>query len=238
MTTASFRRSPAVPGLATAIGVIILIGLGIWQIQRLHWKEAVLARVTALEHAPPQPLGPLLVQAARGADVDYDRVETACPRLETGPYLKLYGVWQGAAGWRIIGACPIDAGPYRTVLVDRGFMPENTTPSGGQTLEQPIVGVLRKGDARTFVTPANQPDENLWYWRDVPTMAKALGVRAPAPSFLMLERPPPRAGGPLPAPLPKDIPNNHLQYAITWFGLAAALAGVYLASLWTKRRRG
>ena|SRR5579864_4358430 len=231
------RRSTLIPALATGIGVAILVGLGVWQIQRLHWKEGILARVAALEHAPAQPLAPLLVQAARGADVDYRRVETPCPRLETGPYLKLYGVWEGAAGWRIIAACPVDAGPYRTVLVDRGFVPQNATPSGGLTLDQPIVGVLRKGDARTFVTAANQPDQNLWYWRDVPAMANALGAPAPAPSFLMLERPAPPPGGPQPAPLPPDIPNNHLQYAITWFGLAAALAGVYLASLRTKRRR-
>lgn len=230
------RRSGAVPALATAIGVAILLGLGFWQIQRLHWKEGILARVAALEHAPPQPLAELIAGAAGGGDVDYHRAETACPKLETGPYLKLYAVWQGYAGWRIIAACPLVAGAYRSILVDRGFVAQGVAPSGGRPLNEPVVGILRKGDAPTFVTPANQPDQNLWYWRDVPAMARALGVQSPAPSFLMLERPAPAPGGPTLAPLPSDIPNNHLQYAITWFGLAAALAGVYLASLWSKRR--
>jgi surfeit locus 1 family protein len=231
------RRIEIVPAIAAAAGIAILIGLGVWQIQRLHWKEAILARVAALQAAPPQPLAPLLARAASGEDVDYHRVEMACATLETGPYLRLYAVWQGYGGYRLIAACPIAAGPYRAILVDRGFIAQGLTPTGGQPLAQPIVGVLRKGDARNFVTPANQPGQNLWYWRDIPAMAAALGAIAPAPSFLMLERPPPPPGGPAPAAVPADIPNNHLQYAITWFGLALALAGVYLASLWTNRRR-
>src|SRR5579871_531996 len=230
-------RSRAIPAIAAAIGVAILVGLGVWQLQRLHWKQGILARVAALEHAPPEALGPLLAAAPHGADLDYHRVCVLCPALETGPYLKLYAVWQGYAGWRLIAACPLAAGPYRSILVDRGFLPESAAPRAGAALSEPIVGILRKGDARTFVTPANRPAENLWYWRDIPSMARALGANDPAPTFLMLERPPPPGGEPAPAPLPADIPNNHLQYAITWFGLAAALVGVYLASLWSRRRR-
>jgi len=237
VTAPGRRRFAVVPAVATAVGIAILIGLGVWQVQRLHWKEAILARVAALQAAPPEPLAPLVVRAGRGEDVDYHRVETTCPNLETGPYLRLYAVWQGYGGYRLIAACPLAAGPYRAILVDRGFIAQGLTPAAGQPLAQPIVGVLRKGDARNFVTPANQPGQNLWYWRDIPAMAQALGASAPAPSFLMLERPAPPAGGPQPAAIPADIPNNHLQYAITWFGLALALAGVYLASLWSKRRR-
>jgi surfeit locus 1 family protein len=240
MTETASRPAPGfevVPAIAAVIGVAILIGLGVWQIQRLHWKEAILARVAALESAPPQPLAPVLARAASGVDVDYRRVELACPDLETRPYLRLYAVWQGYGGYRIVAACPIASGPYRVILVDRGFIAQGLALSGGQPLQEPVVGVLRRGDARNFVTPANQPGQNLWYWRDIPAMAAALGVRAPAPSFLMLERPAAPPGGPTPAAIPADIPNNHLQYAITWFGLAVALAGVYLASLWTRSRR-
>jgi surfeit locus 1 family protein len=230
-------RFEVAPAIAVALGIAILIGLGVWQVQRLHWKEALLARIASLQAAPPHALAPLLARAAAGEDVDYHRVETTCPSLETGPYLRLYAVWQGYGGYRLIAACPIAAGPYRAILVDRGFIAQGLTPAVGQPLAQPIVGVLRKGDAPNFVTPANQAGQNLWYWRDIPAMAAALGVSAPAPSFLMLERPAPPPGGPTPAAIPADIPNNHLQYAITWFGLALALAGVYLASLWTKRPR-
>ncbi len=231
------RPFAVVPALATAVGILILIGLGVWQIQRLHWKESLLAHVAALQAAPAQPLAVVLARAHSGFDVDYTRVEAVCPDVETAPYLKLYAVKDGYAGWRIIAACRLTAEPYRSILVDRGFVLQNQTPSGGQPIVGPIVGILRKGDAPSFVTPHNDPASNLWYWRDIPAMAGALGVAAPAPSFLMLEQPAPPPGGPQIAPLPSDIPNNHLQYAITWFGLAVALAGVYLASLWPKRRR-
>jgi len=230
-------RFAVVPALATAIGVAILIGLGVWQIQRLHWKEALLAHIAALHAAPPQPLAAVLARARAGADVDYTRVTATCPSVETTPYVRLYAVKDGDAGWRIITGCPLAGQAYGAILVDRGFVLQDQAQTGGQPIAAPIVGVLRKGDAKTFVTPANDARANLWYWRDIPAMARALGVANPAPSFLMLEQPAPPAGGPEIAPLPSDIPNNHLQYVITWFGLAAALAGVYLASLWAKRPR-
>ena len=122
------RRFEIVPAIAAVVGIAILIGLGVWQIQRLHWKEAILARVAALQAAPPQPLEPLLARAASGADVDYHRVEATCPDLETRPFLRLYAVWQGYGGYRIIAACPIAAGRYRAILVDRGFIAQGLPP--------------------------------------------------------------------------------------------------------------
>ena len=94
--------------------------------------------------------------------------------------------------------------------------------------------MLRKGDLRNFLTPPNQPGQGLWYWRDIGAMAASLGAPDPAPTFLMLERPAPQGIGPVPAAVPVDIPNNHLGYALTWFGLAATLLGVYLASVWRR----
>src|SRR5580700_10022646 len=136
-------RFEVAPAIAAAVGIAILIGLGVWQVQRLHWKEAILARIAALQAAPPQALAPLLARAAGGEDVDYRRVEMDCPDLETGPYLRLYAVWQGYGGYRLIAACRVAAGPYRAILVDRGFIAQGLTPAGGQRLAQPIVGVLR-----------------------------------------------------------------------------------------------
>jgi surfeit locus 1 family protein len=239
-TEADGRRFAAVPAIAAAAGIAILIGLGVWQLQRLHWKEGILAQIAALQSAPPAPLAPLLERAAKGADIDYHRVEAACPELEHTRVLRLYAVGDSGAGYRVITACPIASGPFRSILVDRGFITPDVNvasmPARPMPIDQPIVGILRKGDRPNFVTPPNQPAQNLWYWRDISTMARTLGASDPAPSFLMLESPAPPSGGPTPQALPSDIPNNHLQYAITWFGLAAALAGVYLASLWTKGR--
>jgi surfeit locus 1 family protein len=234
---AAGRRFAVIPAVATALGIVILIGLGVWQVQRLHWKEGLLARIAALQSAPPQPLDVVLSRSARDPDIDYVRVKAICPDIETTPYLRLYSVKDGYAGWRIIAACPLTGGPYGAILVDRGFLDQRLKLTPGEAIKAPVVGILRRGDTRNFVTPKDDPGQNLWYGRDIAAMAQALGVSRPAPTYLMLEQPAPPPGGPVVAPLPTDIPNNHLQYAITWFGLALALAGVYAASLWRKRPR-
>lgn len=229
------------PGLFTALLVLvclaILIGLGVWQLQRLTWKEGILARVAALQSAPARPLEGAL---AAGGDVDFTRVSFSCPDLERRPMLRLFAVWNGAAGYRLITACPIGAGRYSSILVDRGFAPTEQSGAamqpGRATLPGPVIGVLRKGDKANFATPANRIGENLWYSRDVPAMARTLGAAAPAPVFLMVEQPAPPAGGPAPAPVPATIPNRHLEYALTWFGLAASLVAVYVAKLLRSRR--
>lgn len=225
--------------IATAIAFVILIGLGVWQVQRLHWKVALLAKIAALEAAQPRPVNDALDGRIASADLDFIRVAATCPDIETTAYLKLYAV-RDVAGFRLITPCTLTGSRYTTILVDRGFVAQEQVQqlkSGqGERLDQPIVGVLRKGDARNFLTPQNLPAQGLWYWRDIPAMAKALGVMNPAPTFLMLERPAPKGFGPTPAPIPAEIPNNHLQYALTWFGLAASLLGVYLASLWRRLR--
>ncbi|HEX4179757.1 MAG TPA: SURF1 family cytochrome oxidase biogenesis protein [Caulobacteraceae bacterium] len=225
---------------AAAIGLAILIGLGVWQVQRLHWKEGLLARIHALRAAPAVALGPVLARAKAGEDVDYTRVSANCPDIETAPFVKLWSVPGEGAGFRIITACRLTGAPYTSILVDRGFMLQDDAaklvPGQGARLAGPITGVLRRGDRPNAFTPPNQLAQNLWYSRDIPAMARFLGVAAPAPVFLMLESPAPKGFGPAPAPLPAEIPNNHLQYAVTWFGLAAALAGVYLASLWRRRQ--
>jgi surfeit locus 1 family protein len=222
--------------LVAAAALIILIGLGVWQVQRLHWKEGVLARIHALQNAPARPLAQVL---RGGGDLDYTRVTADCPDIENSAFVKLWAVPDARSGFRIITACRLASGRYGSILVDRGFIVQDDAaklvPGQGVRLSGPIIGVLRGGDRGNAFTPPSQPALNLWYARDIPAMARALGVSAPAPVFLMLESPAPKGLAPTPAPLPADIPNNHLQYAITWFGLAGALAGVYLASLWRRR---
>jgi len=234
------RRFPLGLTLATLVALALLCGLGNWQVQRLRWKEDLLARIAALQGAPAQPLAPVLARAAQGADIDYTRVIAACPDIERAPYVRLYAVHDAQPGFRIIAACRLPSGPYDAVLVDRGFMAQDAAggarPPVGPVIDQPVVGVLRRGDGKTFVTPPNQPGDRLFYFRDVAAMARVLGAARPAPTFLMLETPAPAGGAPIPAPLPTDIPNRHLEYAITWFGLAGALLCVYLATLWRRLR--
>jgi surfeit locus 1 family protein len=229
-------RRRFVSGLLCLIGVAILLGLGAWQLQRLKWKEDLLARVAALQHAPARPIGEVLT----AQDSGYTRVAFDCPGIEGRPRARLFGVQDGQAGYRMMVACP--AGADSSVLVDLGFAPDTTA----DCLDKPVrprngsyTGILRPPDPKSFVTPPDQPAQRLWYWRDLPSMAKALGAGTPAAYFVALEPGPQNAGwgGCLTQqPVPANIPNRHLEYAITWFGLAAALVGVYVASLFRRRQ--
>lgn len=227
--------------LAVAAAMALLIALGVWQLQRLKWKEDLLAHVAALQSAKAQPLEPVLDARARGRDVGFTRVAVACPGLGAAPYLELYGLREGGAGARLISACQVASARYRTILVDRGFVADTVSarPPVDAADRAPVelVGVLRNPEPATFVTPKNRPDANRWYSRDVAAMARALGADRPAPVFLMAEtssNPGWRALAP--SPLPAEIPNRHLEYAITWFGLAGALAAVYAAVLLRRRK--
>lgn len=230
------RRPPVLLSVLALLAFTLLIGLGVWQVKRLKWKTDLLHRIALLQTAPPQPLDRVLKQA----DFNFTRVQLDCPEVETTPVLRLFSYYQGLAGYRLVTACALSAGPYGSILVDRGFvaMPgaEAPRPIPGASISQPVVGVLRAPEPKALITAANEPARNLWYWRDLKAMARALHADRPAPAFLMLESPAPPSGEPRPAPVPLNIPNNHLGYAITWFGLAAALVGVYLAMLLRKRQ--
>ena len=235
---ALLTRIRPVPLIAVTAGVAILIGLGVWQVQRLRWKEDLLARIAALQGAPAEPLAvvlnrlPAQGQAGSG-QVNYVRVQTACPTLEQTPTLHLYSIRDGVMGDRMITACPLQGGPYRSLLVDRGFAPAERVASiaPGPAVTAPVIGVLRGAERSSWLSPPNDPAANDWHSRDIPAMAAALGAPSPAPVFLMLESPKPHGLGPTPAAIPTDIPNNHLGYALTWFGLAAGLIGAYASSL-------
>jgi len=231
-------RLPVGLTLTTIFALAILVGLGSWQLKRLAWKEDLLARVAALQAAPPQALNTAL---AKGQKADFIRVEVNCPGLARAPFLELFSVRETGAGVRLISACRISSPTADSILIDRGFVSDTVThrPRVDSADRTPfhLIGVLRIPDRATFVTPPNEVAANHWYSRNVSAMASALGVRRPAPLFLMAET----STNPdwkvlTPAPLPSEISNRHLEYALTWFGLAAALAGVYVAVLWKKAR--
>ncbi|MGA0608194.1 SURF1 family protein [Phenylobacterium sp. VNQ135] len=238
-SAAAGRRFPVGLTAAAAIALLILLGLGTWQLQRLAWKRDLLQRIDALQHAPARPIGPVLAARSAGRDVDFTRVTVECPGLAAAPYLELYGLRDGQVGSRLISACAVDGGPYRTVLVDRGFVGDTVSarppvdPDDRAPLT--VTGVLRSPDPPSAFSPANRPER--WFTRDADAMARALNAAAPAPVFLMAETPTnPEWKALVPAPVPADIPNRHLEYALTWYGLAAALAGVYAAMLLKRRK--
>jgi surfeit locus 1 family protein len=238
------RRFPLGLTISTAIALAILIGLGAWQVKRLAWKTDMLARIEALQHAPAQPLGAVLARARNGEDVEFTRVAVECPGIATAPYEQIYSVIGGQVASRLVSPCRLAAEHYDGVLVDRGYVLDTISarpPVTTDTTPLRLEGVLRKGDDKPARSgsgiasvgedkPAN--GARVWFGRDLTALAKALGLQKPAPYFLMAETSSnPEWKALRPAAIPADIPNNHLSYAITWFGLAAALVGVYAALL-------
>lgn len=232
-------RFPVGLTIASVIALVILLALGTWQLQRLAWKRDLLARIEALQEAPARPLGAVLAAQAAGQDVDFTRVRVTCPGLAKAAYVELYGLREGQAGARLISACPVDGAPYRTILVDRGFVADTISsrppvdPADRAPVE--VTGVLRNPEAGNSFSPPNRPDR--WFTRDADGMAGALGAPDAAPVFLMAETSSnPEWQALAPAPIPAAISNRHMEYAVTWYGLAAALLGVYAAMLLKRRK--
>ena len=247
-TTPVRRRGPGVVStLLVLVGVAILLALGAWQVQRLHWKTALLHRIAALQVAPAEPLSVVLNRLADGRPVDFSRVVTPCEGLNRRE-AHLYGLRTDGPGWREISACRLDSGPYGSILVDMGFSRQvGLQPPRGEPITLPsgalITGVLRSPEPQPWFAalvappPPRRGDNGEFFRRDIPGLAAAVAAPRPAPVMLLIEKP---AAGPglVPSALPTGIENNHLGYAVTWFGLAAALVGVWIATLVAGRRAG
>jgi surfeit locus 1 family protein len=230
-------RFPTVLTLAAAIALAILVGLGVWQLQRLKWKQGLLARIEALKTAPARPLEEALVAARAGQDVEWTRVTTDCS-AQGRPQGLLYGLQDAKVVWRALAFCRDVSGAV--VIADRGVLTAATGQMAPAVVAEPpprrIVGILRQtGRGAADATPIRGGYR--FSARDR-SPAQQLGDRAnPALAFyLVAEREDPAPMGVRPAPLPEAIPNRHLEYALTWFGLAAALSGVYLAMLLRRLR--
>ena len=241
MTTDAKPRGTRFPvglTIAVAIAFAILIALGSWQLQRLSWKQNVLTQIEALQAAPAQPLAPVLDRVSRGADADFTRVRAICAGLAKAPFVELYTLRDGQAGVRLMSACRTDGGTYGSVLVDRGYVADTVSArppvDPADTAPMELVGVLRQPEPGNTFSPPNTARR--WYTRDVTGMAAVLKAARPAPLVIMAETATnPAFKGLIPAPIPADIPNRHLEYALTWYGLAAALLGVYAAMLFRRR---
>lgn len=231
------------PSLLAVAGLAVLIGLGLWQLQRLAWKEDLIARIDSRAQAAPVDLDAALARWRRSGDVEYLRVRLH-GRFRHGEEAHVYALSQGEAGWRVIAPFETDDGWL--VMVDRGFVPgrlkEPSQRRAGQ-VEGPatVVGLARAPESQAPFVPDNDPAANVWYWRDLPAMAgRAMSTTAaskPAPFLIEADATPNPGGWPKGGATRLTLPNRHLEYALTWFGLAAALAAVYGAFV-AGRRKG
>ena len=219
--------------------LVLLVGLGTWQVQRLHWKEGLLADIAARKDAPAVPLSAIEAMAASGGDIEY-RVVTA-----TGHYLNnkerdFLATYGEEPGFHIYTPLQLDDGRY--VFVNRGFVPSDAKEpekrkQGQLTGEQTVTGLAR---AKLAEQPSGMPDndlaKNIFFWRDLDAMASSVGLPKDKvlPFFIDADKTPNHEGLPVGGVTIIDLPNSHLQYAVTWYGLAAALVAIVAISWWRK----
>jgi surfeit locus 1 family protein len=225
--------------LWAGLGIAMLIVLGTWQLFRLAEKEAQLAEVAERTNAAPISLSEALARRDKGNDIEFDAVKVRGVFDHASERHKLAS-FEGSPGWQIITPFRSDEGIV--ALVDRGVVPAGLKDAAKRN-ESPALlelnAVVRAhGRERGFFDPDNDADGNLWYWWDVPAMLSSVAI-APdlrvAP-FILQELPGsdpnrfPRAAGP-----EAELSNNHLQYAVTWFGLALTL--LVIAGLFIRKQR-
>ncbi|MFV0245382.1 MAG: SURF1 family protein [Qingshengfaniella sp.] len=209
-------------------GVVLLCWLGVWQVQRLDWKQGILAEIEARIGAPPGVL-------PNQPDPDRDRYLPVRAHGRTGESEiliqsshKTYG-----PGFRVITPFVIADG--RRVLLDRGFILARDRDTDRPPLTMTVTGNLHWPDEIDMFTPEPDHETGLWFARDIPTLADALNTE---PVLIVLRASDEDAPVILPLPVTADgIPNDHLQYAITWFLLAAVWAGMSIYLVITLMRR-
>ncbi len=260
MSTQTTSRGLFWPTVLALAGFSFLLGLGTWQLERRAWKEAIIERIKQQQIAPPVDATATWPVLACAMDTTRDRSGTAC---EYQP-VKLRGVFDHTRERHIFTAAPkapgvpsSSPGGYwiftplrletkaetgRTAFVNRGFVTEGqkraeTRLAGQDNAPVEVVGLYRSAQTRATFDGANDPARNIWYVRSPnelwatdaePAVEKAAYIDMTAPTT--------PGGWPLPLAGKVELSNRHLEYALTWYGLALTLVAVYGAFAWGRYR--
>nr|WP_210303275.1 SURF1 family protein [Rhizobium aethiopicum] len=231
---------PVITGILVLTALAILVALGTWQLQRLHWKQGLLADIAARQAAAPVPLADIEAMAASGGDIEYRKV-TAIGRYINNKERHFFATWRGQTGFYVY--TPLELADGRILFVNRGFVPyENKEPEmrmqGQLTDQQTVTGLARAKLAGkpSWLVPDNDIAKNIFYWKDLDVMAESVGLEKArvVPFFVDADSTPNPAGLPIGGVTQVDLPNDHLQYALTWYGLAAVLVTVVAISWFRK----
>lgn len=229
------------PAAASLAALAVLLTLGTWQMERLAWKEALIARVSARLAQPPVSLPPETVWPALQVEgTDYLPVEVTGRFLHDKEVHVFHALTRpkgpvGGQGWFVL--TPLVRADGSVVIVNRGFVPDArkdpATRAAGQVEgEVTLRGLLRRPEESNSFTPADDPARRIWFTRDARRIAAAVGLPAERTFPFTLDR---AADPPMPGGLPQGgetlvtFTNNHLQYAVTWYGIALTLIGVFVA---------
>jgi surfeit locus 1 family protein len=224
----TFRPYPGMT-FACAILFAILCGLGVWQLERLQWKLALIARVNGHMAAAPLPLDRIIAMDADGAQ--YRRVALS-GHFDHAREAFVFTTDAGAPVYHVLTPFTTDDG--KVLMVDRGeVLKEKLDPatraSGNIAGEIHVTGVWRAPDAPGAFTPPPDTAHRIWYARDLTAIAQADHLTLAAPVVIEADATPNPGGWPKGGQTVVSFRNQHLSYAVTWFGLALGLLGIWLA---------
>ena len=247
-TTGRWRRGAGF-GAFTLAMVALFIGLGVWQLQRRAEKHALIAALTERLAAAPEALPPRSQWSALSpARDEFRRVRLAAtyqPAADAMVYSSGSAVREDVSGPGTWAFLPARLSTGETLVINAGFV-QNTMQDRSQQdrAVKPLVtgaaatltGYIRFPEAASALAPAENPAKRLWFTRDQLAMARTLGWGEVAPFYIDLETPAPESGIPKPGPLEVHLKDDHMQYAITWFCLAGAVA-IAFAVWWRAQTR-
>jgi surfeit locus 1 family protein len=228
------------PGLTVACALLFafLCGLGTWQLERLQWKLALIARVNSHMAAAPVPLEKIL---AMNTDEAQYRSVILRGRFDHVLEVYVFTTDAGAAVYHVLTPFRTDDG--KLLIVDRGEVPKKkldptTRMAGNIASEARVTGVWRAPDAPGLFTPPPDTAHRVWYSRDLGTIAVADHLVLAAPVVVEADATPNPGGWPKGGQTVVNFRNQHLSYAVTWFGLALGLLGIWFAYHISKGRIG
>jgi surfeit locus 1 family protein len=238
------RRGLVVPSLFTLVALAILLSLGTWQVQRKAWKEGLIASISARLDAPPTNVPPPETWGRLdAAAMEYRRVVFPVEFLNDQEALvytsgSTFRTDVSGPGYWVFTPARLTGGSM--VVVNRGFVPEARKDPASRAEGQVsgavnVTGVMRWPEPRGLFTPNDDAAHNLWFVRDQTAMAPAKKWGRVAPFYVEQEAPPAPGGLPQVGKVRPILPNNHLGYAITWYGLALMLVGVF--GFWLRSQR-
>jgi len=227
-------RLPLWATVFAAAAVLFMLGLSLWQVQRLAWKDALIAERAARMAMPPVEL-PVAIADPDAWSFRHVRL-TGTFDLERETYLGARSL-NGNLGYHVIAPLIRVAGS--PVLIDRGWVPLDLKDPAARPGSRPAATITVEGIARVsqrggWMTPDNEPDEDFWFTVDIPAIAAHLRLDAVAPVYVE-SGPTPSGTWPIGGQTRSEVRNDHLQYAITWFLLALALVVIY--GLYVRQRQ-
>jgi len=211
--------------------LLVLVGLGSWQLQRLQWKNDLISSFEARAAAPA-----IAVPAADAGldDVEFRRLSLEGAFLHDREIFLTGRTYEGNAGFHVVTPFKLDDG--RLILINRGWVSEDYRDPAKRSFSQingktSVTGILRRPGVKGYFVPENEPDNGFWFTLIPGQINQHLGLDAAAINAFYADavRTSDVVTLPIAAKTKLNLRNAHLSYALTWYGIALALIGVYIA---------